>query len=67
VTVRDLNRNGYIYIYIRNDNCGWTKNDNINGWNEKKHKILRNNWKKDLLVVDMVIIKHILGWGKFIR
>jgi len=26
-------------------------NDNINGWNEKKHKILRNDWKKDLLVV----------------
>jgi hypothetical protein len=42
-------------------------NDNINGWNEKKHKILRNDWKKDLLVVYMVIIKHILEWGKFMR
>jgi hypothetical protein len=28
----------------------------------EKHKILRNDWKKDLLVVDMVIIKHILEW-----
>jgi hypothetical protein len=28
----------------------------------EKCKILRNDWKKDLLVVDMVIIKHILGW-----
>jgi len=42
-------------------------NDNINGWNEKKRKILRNDWKKDLLVVYMVIIKHILEWGKFMR
>jgi len=50
-------------IYKSNDNCGWTKNDNINGWNEKNIKILRNDWKKDLLVVDMVIIKHILEWG----
>jgi len=33
----------------------------------KKHKVLRNDWKKDLLVVDMVIIKHILEWGKFMR
>jgi hypothetical protein len=33
----------------------------------KKHKILRNDWKKDLLVVDMDIIKHILEWGKFMR
>jgi hypothetical protein len=33
----------------------------------KKHKILRNDWKKDLLVVYMVIIKHILEWGKFMR
>jgi len=33
----------------------------------EKHKILRNDWKKDLLVVDMVIIKHILEWGKFMR
>jgi len=32
-------------------------NDNINGWNDKKRKILRNDWKKDLLVVYMVIIK----------
>jgi hypothetical protein len=30
----------------------------------EKHKVLRNDWKKDLLVVDMVIIKHILEWGK---
>jgi hypothetical protein len=22
----------------RNDKCGWTKNDNINGWNEKNVK-----------------------------
>ena len=30
-------------------------------WNIKK-------WlKEDLLVVDMVIIKHILEWGKFMR
>jgi len=33
----------------------------------EKHKILRNEWKKNLLVVDMVIIKHILEWGKFMR
>jgi len=33
----------------------------------RKRKILKNDWKKDLLVVDMVIIKHILGWGKFMR
>jgi len=32
-----------------------------------KYKILRNDWKKDLLVVDMVIIKHILEWRKFMR
>jgi len=44
-----------------------TNNDNINGWNEKKYKITRNDWKKDLLVVDMVTIKHILGQGKFMR
>jgi len=43
------------------------RNDNINGWNEKKHKILKNDWKKDLLVVDMIIIKHVLKWGKFMR
>jgi hypothetical protein len=34
---------------------------------KKKHKILRNVWKKDLLVFDIVIIKHILEWGKFMR
>jgi hypothetical protein len=34
---------------------------------EKKHKILRNDWNKDLLVVDMVIIKYILERGKFMR
>jgi hypothetical protein len=33
----------------------------------EKCKILRNDWKKDLLVVDMVIIKHILEWEKFMR
>jgi len=33
----------------------------------EKRKILRNDWKKDLLIVDMVIIKHILEWGKFVR
>jgi hypothetical protein len=35
---------------------------------KKKYKILRNDWKKDLLIVDMVTIKHILGeenlWDK---
>ena len=34
---------------------------------KEKCKILRNDWKKDLLVVDMVIIKHILEWGKIFR
>jgi hypothetical protein len=29
--------------------------------------ILRNDWKKDLLTVDMVILKHIIEWGKFMR
>jgi len=33
----------------------------------RKRKILKNDWKKDLLVVDMVIIKHILKWRKFMR
>jgi len=33
----------------------------------EKRKILRNDWKKVLLVVDMVIIKLILKWGKFMR
>jgi hypothetical protein len=32
-----------------------------------KRKILRNDWKKDLLVVDIVIIKYILEKGKFMR
>jgi hypothetical protein len=27
----------------------------------------RNDWKKDLLAVDMIIIKHILEWEKFMR
>ena len=32
-----------------NDNYGRTKNDDINGWNEKNIKYKeRNNWKKDL-------------------
>jgi hypothetical protein len=34
---------------------------------KKKHKIIRNDWKKDLLAVDMVTIKHILGQEKFMR
>jgi len=33
----------------------------------EKHKVLRNDWKKDLLVIDMVIIKHTLERGKFMR
>jgi hypothetical protein len=34
---------------ICNDNYGWTKNDDINGWNEKNIKYKEmNNWKKDL-------------------
>jgi hypothetical protein len=44
-----------------NDNYGWTKNDNSNGYNEKNIKYKEiNNCKKDLLAVDMVILKHIL-------
>jgi len=33
----------------------------------RKCKILKNDWKKDLLVSDMIIIKHILKWEKFMR
>jgi hypothetical protein len=34
---------------IYNDNYGRTKNNNINGWNEKNIKNKeKNNWKKDL-------------------
>jgi len=51
-----------------NDNYGWSKNDNINRCNEKNVKCKeRDDWKKDLLVVDMIIIKHILEWEKFMR
>jgi hypothetical protein len=51
-----------------NDSYGWSKNDNINRCNEKNVKCKeRDDWKKDLLVVDMIIIKHILEWEKFMR
>jgi hypothetical protein len=44
-----------------NDNYGWIKNDNINGCNEKNVKYKeRNDLKKDVLVIYMIIIKHIL-------
>ena len=29
--------------------------------------IKKNDWKKDLLVVDMFVIKHILEWREFMR
>ena len=45
-----------------NDNYGWTNKNNINGCNGKKCKILRNEWKKNSLAIDMVIIKHIIEW-----
>jgi len=51
-----------------NDNYGWIKDDKINGCNEKNIKYKEiNDWKKDLLVIDMIIIKHNLEWGKFMR
>jgi Na+/H+ antiporter NhaD/arsenite permease-like protein len=34
----------------------------------RKHKIYKkNDWKKYLLAVNMIIIKHILEWEKFMR
>jgi len=52
----------------RNDNYGWIKDDNINGCNEKNVRYKeRNDWKKDLLAIDIIIIKHIIEWGKFMR
>jgi hypothetical protein len=52
----------------RNDNYGWIKDDNINGCNEKNMRYKeRNDWKTNLLAIDMIIIKHILEWGKFMR
>jgi len=33
----------------------------------RKTKILRIDWKNDLLVIDMVIIKHMLEWRRFMR
>jgi len=57
-----------IILTWRNDNYGWIKDDNINGCNEKNIRYKeRNDWKKALLVIDMIIIKHILEWGKFMR
>jgi hypothetical protein len=51
-----------------NDNYGWINDDNINGCNEKNIRYKeRNDWKKDLLAIDMIIIKYILEWGKFMR
>jgi hypothetical protein len=51
-----------------NDNYGWINDDNINGCNEKNIRYKeRNDWKKDLLAIDMIIIKYIIEWGKFMR
>ena len=51
-----------------NDNYGCIKHDNSNGCNEKNIKYKeKNDSKKDLLAVDMIIIKYILEWEKFIR
>jgi hypothetical protein len=66
VTVQDLNSNssnikkGMITMV-------WQRTTILMGVIRKKHKILRKDWKKDLLAVDMVIIKHILEWRKFMR
>jgi hypothetical protein len=50
------------------DNYGWTKNDDNHGCNEKNIKYKeKNDWKKGLLAVDMVIIKRIFEWEKFMR
>jgi hypothetical protein len=64
-----MNEYGFSIISAwRNDNCGWIKDDNINECNEKNVRYKeRNDWKKDLLAIDMIIIKHILKWGKFMR
>jgi len=64
-----MNEYGFSVISAwRNDNYGWIKNDNINGCNEKNVRYKeRNDWKKDLLAIDMIIIKHILEWEKFMR
>ena len=43
----------------RKDNYGWIKDGNINGCNEKNVRYKeRNDWKKDLLAIDMIIIKY---------
>ena len=40
-----------------NDKYGWIKDDNINRCNDKSIRYKeRNDWKKDLLAIDMIII-----------